>query len=243
MRPTKLSTILCLLTTALAFSAPSLRAQDTADSSSKHSATVPRSSAEKYHAHAAQAGVSVGAELLTPKEVSKEFSAADLNRCCLVVQVALYPDKDEPLNISLDDFTLLVDGTGTPIRPLSAAVISAKLGKSNRSNGGATSAGVGVGYESVTYTDPKTGQPVHEHGVTTSSGTATSSDDGVMPAPPAAPDPEAIQRELADKGLPEAKIATPVSGYLYFALPKQKRDAKYRLEYILKDEPLNLDLP
>ena len=242
MRPTKLSAIFSLLLAALAFSALSLRAQDTADSSSGRSATVPRSSAEKYHAHATQGGVSIGTELLTPKEVSKEFAAADMNRCCLVVQVALYPGKDGSLNLSLDDFTLIPDGTGAPIRPQSAAVISAKLGKNNGSNGG-TSASAGVGYESATYTDPKTGQPVHEHGVTASVGPGAGGDDGLMPAPPAAPDRKAIQRELADKGLPEATVAAPVSGYLYFALPKQKKDTKYRLEFIVKDEVLSLELP
>jgi hypothetical protein len=47
---------------------------------------------------------------------------------------------------------------------------------------------------------------------------------------------------LSEKGLPEMKIAGPVSGYLYFSLPKQKKDAKYRLEYVVKDETLKLQL-
>jgi hypothetical protein len=85
-----------------------------------------RRGAHKYHSHATNDGVSIGAELLTRTEVSQEF-AAPLNRCCSVVQVAVYPKKDEPLEVSLDDFTLFVGDTDTPVRPQSATVISAKL--------------------------------------------------------------------------------------------------------------------
>jgi hypothetical protein len=185
--------------------------------------------------------VSIGAELPTRKEVSKEF-AADVNRCCLVVRVAVYPQKYELLNVSLDDFTLIVGGS-TPVRPQSATVISAKLEKEKGSNSGVTtSTSAGIGYESGTYIDPVTGQPVRVHGVTTSAGVAVGVGDRV-PATVAEHDREVIERELSEKGLPEAKIAIPVSGYLYFFLPKQKKDTKYRLEYVVKGETLNLQLP
>jgi hypothetical protein len=146
MRLTKLSVIVPLMLTTLAFSALFLRAQDTGDSSVRVRGTAPRHSADKYHEHAEYKGVSIGAELLTRKEVSKEF-AADVNRCCLVVQVALYVEKDEFLSVSLDDFALTVGETNTPIRPQSATVISAKLEKKNGSNGGiTTSTSAGIGY-------------------------------------------------------------------------------------------------
>jgi len=244
MRLTKLSVTVSLLLISLAFSAVSLRAQDQdkEDSSVRRRGTAPRSSADKYQVHAMRGGVSIGAELLTRKEVSKEF-AANVNRCCLVVQVAVYPKKDELLNVSLDDFTFIVGETDIPLKPQSATVISAKLEKKNGSNGGlTTSTSAGIGYESGTYTDPVTGQPVHVHGVTTSAGVAVGVADGV-PATVAERDREVIERELSEKGLPEAKIAIPVSGYLYFSFPKQKKDTKYRLEYVVKGETLNLQLP
>jgi hypothetical protein len=185
--------------------------------------------------------VSLGAELLTPKEVSKEF-AANVNRCCLVVQVAVYPKKDEPLDVSLDDFTLIAEGTGTPVRPERAKVIATKLENKNGANGGITaSTGVGVGYESGTYTDPETGQPVHAHGVYTSTNAQVGVASGA-PQTDASNDREAIERELSQKGLPEAKITIPISGYVYFALPKQKKNTKYRLEYVGKGETLILRL-
>ena len=242
MHLTKLSAIVPLMLTAIAFSALSLRAQDTDDSSVRGRGTAPRRSAYKYHAHAEYKGVSIGAELLTRKEVSKEF-AADVNRCCLVVQVAVYPEKDELLVVSLDDFTLTVGETDTPIKPQSAPVISAKLEKKNGSNGGVTtSTSAGIGYESGTYIDPVTGRPVHVHGVTTSAGVAVGVGDRV-PATVAEHEREVIERELSEKGLPEARVAIPVSGYLYFSLPRQKKHTKYHLEYAVKGGTLNLELP
>ncbi len=53
---------------------------------------------------------------------------------------------------------------------------------------------------------------------------------------------ELNRRVQSKKGLPEAKIAIPVSGYLYFSLPKQKKETKYRLEYVVNGEKLNLQL-
>jgi hypothetical protein len=172
--------------------------------------------------------------------VSQEF-AARLNRCCLVVQVAVYPKKDESLEVSLDDFTLIVGDTDTPVRPQSARVISAKLEKQNGSRGGvATSGSASIGYESGTYIDAVTGQPVHVHGTTTSAGVGVGD---VVPPTVAEHDREVIKRELSEKGPPEAEIVIPVSGYLYFSIPKQKKDTKYRLEYAVKGETLKLQLP
>ena len=54
---------------------------------------------------------------------------------------------------------------------------------------------------------------------------------------------EVIERELSSKSLPEAKVSVPVSGYLYFPIPKFVKDAKYRLEYTTNARPLVLPLP
>jgi hypothetical protein len=242
MRLTKLLVGISLLLAALVFSAQSLRAQDANDSSVGPGGTAPRSSADKYHAHAEHLGVSIGAELLTRKEVSKEF-AADVNHCCIVVQVAVYPRKDEPVNISRDDFKLTVEGTDTPVRPQGAGVVSAKLEKAEGSDGVTTSKDAGIGYETGGYTDPVTGQPVRGHTVTRSADVGVGAGDPVrVPAAEAELDRQRIERELSEKGLPEAKIAMPVSGYLYFPLRKQKKNAKYRLEYVVNGETLNLQL-
>jgi hypothetical protein len=220
----------------LIFSAGSLRAQNT------HGGTAPRTSADKYRAHAERDGLSVGAELLAPKEVSKEF-VTNLNRCCLVVRVAVYPNKDELLDVYRDDFTLTVEGSDTPLRPESATIVAAKLQKeSGSSSGVTTSSEAGVGYESGTTIDPVTGQPVRVRGVTTSAGAGVGVG-STTPPEVADHDREVMERELSEKSLPSAKISVPISGYLYFAIPKQKKNAKYRLEYRVKDETLALPLP
>lgn len=236
----KVSPFFLTLIATLAVLAFPLRSQETQASSDERGGTAPRSSADKYKAHASHPGVNIGAELLTRKEVSKGF-AADVNRCCVVVEVAVYPRGTEPLKLSRDDFTLAVEGMDVGVKPQSATVVSAKLTKD--ANGRVTTvATAGVGVEFGTYTDPVTGQPVHGRAVTTSVGTGV----GVgSSAPPADVERnrEAIERELGEKSLPQATISVPVSGYLYFSVPKQKKPVKYRLEYSIKDETLVLRFP
>jgi len=98
-----------------------------------------------------------------------------------------------------------------------------------------------VGYEYGTYIDPVTGQRVHAKGVSTSAGVGVSAGNHV-PADIADRDREVIERELRDKGLPEARVSIPIAGYLYFPLPHAKNDAKYRLVYSGRSEPLTLPL-
>jgi hypothetical protein len=230
---------LSLLLIALAVPALSVRTQETDTSSKGQDAGTPRTSAEKYKAHSRHSDVSIGAELLTRKEISKEF-AADVNRCCLVVQVAVYPNEKEPLKVSHDDFTLAIEGTDIVETPQDARTLSAKL--STGANGGVTTAAsVGVGVEFGTYTDPTTGHQVHGHAVTTSASVGIGAESSGSPSA-AEREREIIERELSQKILPEAKISVPVSGYLYFLLPKQKKPAKYRLEYEISGETLILPL-
>jgi hypothetical protein len=232
--------LLAALITGSTVQVPVLDSQDKKTLDDR-SGTAPRASADKYHAHAQQDGVSVGAELLTPKEVSKQF-AANLNRCCLVVLVAVYPKKDGLSETYRDDFTLIVEGSETPLRPESATVVAAKLEKSSGASGVATTGEAGVGYESGTYTDPVTGQQVHAHGVSTSVGVGVGVGNGT-PAQVADREREVTERELSEKHLPEAKIAVPVSGYLYFFLPKTKKDSRYRLEYAANGTTIVVSLP
>lgn len=217
-------------------------AQDSSQPPERHEGTAPRASAAKYHSHAQQDGFSLGAELLSKKEASNVF-AADVNRCCLVVQVAVYPKKDESIELSLFDFTLVEVNADKPVRPESPTTVAAKLEeKKNPSRGVDVTTAGGVGYESGTYIDPVTGQPVHVHGVSTSAGVGVSNGNSV-PADIADHDREIIERELYEKGLPEAKVSISVAGYLYFPLPKTKKDAKYQLVYSGRPEPLTLSLP
>lgn len=231
-----------LVTYSLLF-VPPLRAQDPAQSApEKHDGTAPRTSAAKYASHVEKNGFSIGAELATKKEVSQVF-AADLNRCCLALQVALYPKKDEPIDLSLVDFTLLQVGTDKPMRPESPTVVAAKLEKKKNPSGGVDVTPVGsVGYETGVYVDPVTGQPVHVHGVSTSVGVGVSTGSTVPPEI-VDHDRQVMEWELSSKCLQEGKASVPIAGYLYFPISKTDKDAKYTLTYSGKSEPIVLTIP
>jgi hypothetical protein len=205
----------------------------------KHDGTAPRASADKYPAHVEKDGLAIGGELLAKKAVSRIF-ASDLNRCCLVVEVAFYPTKDEPVNLSLVDFALLKEGSDKPIRPESPTVVAAKLQKdrSPLTSGGVRPTG-SVGYETGTYQDPVTGQPVHVHSV--DAGVGVTKDPGIPPAV-SDHDREVMEWELSSKCLQEDKASIPIAGYLYFPIPKSEKDAKYTLTYYSDAGPIVLNL-
>jgi len=230
-----------LITAALLFTPPS-KAQSTEDDSSGPHGSVPRSSATRYHSHAESDGTSVGAEVLTPKQVEKAF-VSDLNRCCIVVEFAFYPGNGkDPHNMSLDDFALYISGSDIGKKPESAALVAASLQKKAGSGPPvAVHGGAGVGYESGTATDPNTGQPTRVHGVYTVTEVDVSD---AKPAPGSTErDRRIMETELSQKGLPQGKAEAPVSGYLYFSIHDRKKDAKYQLEYNFNGEKLVLPLP
>src|SRR5690242_19274221 len=90
------------------------------------SGVVARSAASDYAAHASQDNIHIGASLLTHKELKQVF-ATDVNQCCLVVEVAFYPPKDNFVKISLDDFMLREAGMEVGPRPSTAEVLAARL--------------------------------------------------------------------------------------------------------------------
>lgn len=243
MRPMNFLVLPGLFLTAALLFTMSSKAQKTEDKTAGPRGTAPRASEDHYQSHARRDGISVGAEVLKPKQVRKAF-VSDLNGCCLVVEFAFYPKKEEPHDLSLDDFAVFVSGHDIPKKPDSATVIATSLQKKASSGSGvAVDSSATVGYESGTYIDPVTGQPTKVRGVYTSTGVGV----GVgnpYPAPGSTErDREVMEKELSQKGLPEGKVAAPVSGYLYFSIPERKKNTKYRLEFNLNGEKLVLPLP
>ena len=202
--------------------------------------TVPRSAADRYPAHAEKDGMSVGAVLLASDQVRKAF-AADVNRCCVVVEVAFYPPKDKPQPISLSDFSLRVVGSETAVKADSAGVAAASIQKSaEEQRDVSVTQSVGIGYESGTYVDPVTGARTTVHGVKRETGGEVAAGNGAHPGSSDS-DRDAMEAELAKKGLPEGAASTPVAGYLYFPLTK-KKDASLQLECILNGDKTVLTL-
>jgi hypothetical protein len=225
----------------LSLSAPLLQAQDADQTSEKPGGAAPRASAAKYRAHLERDGFSIGAELLSKRQASKTF-AADVNHCCLVVLVAVYPNKDQPVDLSFTDFALEEVGSDIPVRPESATIVAAKLEKQKNSNSTEVHPHGTVGYEWGTYTDPNTGQPVHVHTVDTAVGIGVDPN-GKVPPDVADHNRDVMEHELYEKALPDAKIFSPVAGYLYFPVPNSNKKAKYRVTYSGHAEPVDLPLP
>ncbi len=203
--------------------------------------TVPRSAADRYPAHTARDGVGIGAALLTPDQVRHTF-ASDVNRCCRVVEVAFYPQKNKPVDLSLDDFWLRLTGTDIAAKPSSAKVLAATLQRKAESQRDVTvSPSFGIGYESGTRYDPVTGAR-RGGGVYTQAGVGVGTG---SPGPqPASTDRDrnTMELELSEKGLPEGTASAPVAGYLYFRLSSKKNTA-HQLEYTLNGNKVVLPLP
>lgn len=202
--------------------------------------TVPRSAATQYPAHTTNDQISIGALKLNEQAVQKTFSS-NLNRCCIVVELAIFPTKDHPANVSLGDFSLRVLNTEHAVRPSGAKVVASSLQHKASSDHDVTvSPQVGVGYESGTYNDPYNGQRQHSRGVYTSAGVAVGL--GGTQSGSTQADLAVMETELTEKGLPEGTAAAPVAGHLYFPITK-KKNVKYQIEYAVDGKNMVLPLP
>jgi hypothetical protein len=197
--------------------------------------TVPRAAADNYAAYGQSHGTAVGARLLNAKDAAKVFST-DVDRCCMVLEVAFYPGKDATAEVTAANFALRVVGEDIANRPATADLVAARLYRKSQQ---ASSSGkdvyiqpsVGVGYETGRV-DPVTGD--RRGGLTTSTGVAVAvgqrQPSGSGNPPYQDEDRRTMELELREKGLPEGVTATPVAGYLYFS-QRARKNTKYQLEY------------
>jgi hypothetical protein len=191
--------------------------------------TVPRSAATEYPLHAQRDGYSIGAKVLSREEARKTF-VSDVNSCCIAVEIALYPDKTRPLNISLNDFILRAGNAETAIKASSPSTVAASVQKNAKSGRDiAVYPTTTIGYSSGSVYDPATG-------TRQGSGVYTQSGVGVAIGGPTGPgvsdkDRSVMETELTEKGLPEGAASSPVAGYVYFPLLAKKK-ADYQVEYL-----------
>jgi len=195
--------------------------------------------ATQYPAHAELDGVGVGAKLLSRDEARKAF-VSDVNDCCLVVEIALYPRKDRAVDVSLNDLTLRQIGSETAAKPSSAKLIAATLQKSSRAKRDiSVYPSTEIGYGSGPAYDPNTGTQ-RAGGVYTRTGVGV----GIGSAGAGATDKDrsTMEMELSEKGLPEGSATAPVAGYVYFPIHSTKKKVGYELSYVVSGNKVVLSL-
>jgi hypothetical protein len=184
--------------------------------------------------------VGIGVVLLAPEQARKQF-VSDVNRCCVVVEVALYPAKDKPLTVSLNDFAISEVGSDAGSKPASSKVIAATLQKkAANTRDVSVYPSVGVGYGSGGY-DPVTGARA-PGGTYKQVGVGVGIGGNGPQSGSTDKDRAAMETELAEKGLPEGSVAAPVAGYIYFPITR-KKGTNLQLSYTVNGQKVVLQLP
>jgi hypothetical protein len=178
--------------------------------------TDPKRKAEDYPAHAAAGAVTVGAEYLIHSfsGQGEMFVARDY----LVVEVALFPQPDERLEVNSGHFTLRINGRKRELQPQAPGMVAASLKYADWETRPSLQAGAGMGDGGVVLGGPQAterfpGDPRAQQR---------------LPRPPQAPeqeDPSGLEKRVPVKpdelavsaALPEGPARGPVSGFLYFA--------------------------
>ncbi|MGA2185741.1 MAG: hypothetical protein ABSH47_22210 [Bryobacteraceae bacterium] len=210
----------------------------------------PRGDATDYPAHAAGAGITLGARVLRADLVRQLF-VTDLNRGgYVVVELAVYPEPGKSADIVPQDFFLSQGSDENGSRAATPQAIAAMLTQSSEAQ---RRRPIGkdvtlyptadVGYE--TGIDPMTGRRV--------SGTYAGGGMGVgIGGPPAAPPPppgavayerDTMAQELSDKAFPEGTVTEPVAGYLYFPKPSKKAKGPFDLTWYAPSGKVHLSVP
>jgi hypothetical protein len=207
---------------------------------------APRNAATDYAAHASPENLQIGASLLEKKDLQKIF-VTNVDICCVVVEVAVYPQKDNSVKVSAADFVLRPAGSDLGTRSSSAKDVAASLQlgskEAYRAHGPIVTQTSDIGYGRPTGNDPNTPGDPNRNGVYQRQGvgvgvglgkeTSGSSTGG-------AGNQQAMETELRQKELPELDSDKPVAGYLYFFIPKKNK--RYELVYTLGEKKVVLAL-
>ena len=224
--------------------------------------TPPLSNVRKYPVSIEKDGYSLGARLLSEKEVLQNF-VTPLKGKYVVVEVAMYPGIND-IEVDNRDFVLRIDGFDRSFRPQEASqiAIGQQLTAKPRRRVGIVPYG-NIEYESgrghypdsrrlprrsdrrdVEDPDWDRRNRDRDYGY---GGLRTVVGVGVVldrqPQPSSDQDRYVMETELQDKSLPQGFSGSPVAGHLYFAVGEHRKKAEHRLEYRGNGETTVLVLP
>lgn len=186
------------------------------------SGITPRVDPAAYPVSRPLSQFSLGAELLSTKEVERRLSTP-LGKRYVVVEVGVFPAGGQHVNFRPADFTLRIGSENQGFFASTPEDIAADLTGAAPRTGVRPAMGVGVG-----PWGPTVGVGV-----------------GAYPYPPRGGmrrDSSVMEKELRDKSLPEWNLTHPVAGYLYFPVTP-KRGAHYTLNLTTNGETVSLALP
>lgn len=202
--------------------------------------TVPRSAATDYAAHAAQDNVQIGASLFKKKDLQKIF-VTNVDICCVVVEAAVFPQKDSSVKISAADFTLREAGSDLATRASSAKDVAASLQLGSKeayhAHGPVVTQTSDIGYGRTTGNAPNSPGDPNRNGIYQRQGVGVGKETSGSSAGGAG-NQQAMETELSQKELPELDSDKPVAGYLYFFIPKKNKG--YELVYTLGEKKVVL---
>jgi len=186
--------------------------------------TTPKASPADYPVQAKIGELVVAAEYMvhSVSSAGQTFVAPDY----LVVEVALFPPKAQPVDLAAVQFTLRLNGKQKNVlHPETAAFVAASLKYPDWEQRKGLEGGIGVGGVEISIpSSPPTGRFPGDRREPTSR------------TPPRVPDqnpagvehqPRATAEEtVVDSALPEGRVKGPVSGHLYFAYRGKLRKLK-----------------
>jgi hypothetical protein len=198
--------------------------------------TTPKGSAEEYPVHGQDGTTGIGAEYMV-----HSFSRGDavyLAKDYLVVEVALFPAAEQPIEVNFADFALRVNGKKQTLQPVAASMVAASLTHPEWSNRPGVEAVAGAGNGQVIFgrppvsripgnTDPNAQGPTIPQVPKENPG-------GIEPQP--REKPEAL---VVDTALPDGAQKRAVSGFLYFAYAGRTASIK-SLELVYRSAVLRL---
>jgi hypothetical protein len=209
----------------------------------------PRESSADYTARQKVSGVTVAAALIPPDQVKKLF-ATDLNAGgYLVIEVAIYPEAGNEIDVASGDFLLRVGSNPDIVRNASARAIAAALQRKStppeirRKSDISVYSTATIGYESGADSNGR-----RRSGVYGAAGVGVGvGDDPSASAPPRPAstdrDRATIEQEIADKALPEGKTTRGVAGYLYFPKPTaRQKNGAYEITWYGNDKQVHLPI-